>query len=317
MSIAFVFPGQGSQAVGMGKALAENFAAARNVFDAVDEALGEKLTAIMWEGPADRLTLTENAQPALMAVSLAAMRVLESEAGVDIARDAAFVAGHSLGEYSALAAAGALSIPDTARLLRIRGRAMQAAVPVGAGAMAALLGLEFDAAAAVAAEAAQGLVCQAANDNGGGQVVVSGDKAAVERAVEIAKGKGARRAMLLPVSAPFHCALMQPAAEAMAGALAEVAVKPPVVALVANVLARPIRDPAEIVKSLIAQVTGTVRWRESVAFMAGAGVDSFYEVGAGKVLSGLVKRIAEGATGTAVGTPEDIAAFKSARTNRA
>ena len=300
----------------MGKALADNFAAARNVFDAVDEALGEKLTAIMWEGPADRLTLTENAQPALMAVSLAAMRVLESEAGVDIARDAAFVAGHSLGEYSALAAAGALSIPDTARLLRIRGRAMQAAVPVGAGAMAALLGLEFDAAVAVAAEAAQGLVCQAANDNGGGQVVVSGDKAAVERAVEIAKGKGARRAMLLPVSAPFHCALMQPAAKAMAGALAEVAVKPPVVALVANVLARPIRDPAEIVKSLIAQVTGTVRWRESVAFMAGAGVDSFYEVGAGKVLSGLVKRIAEGATGTAIGTPEDIAAFKSVRTNR-
>jgi [acyl-carrier-protein] S-malonyltransferase len=314
MSIAFVFPGQGSQAVGMGKALAENFAAARNVFDAVDEALGEKLTAIMWEGPADRLTLTENAQPALMAVSLAAIRVLESEAGVDIARDAAFVAGHSLGEYSALAAAGALSIPDTARLLRIRGRAMQAAVPVGAGAMAALLGLEFDAAAAVAAEAAQGQVCQAANDNGGGQVVVSGDKAAVERAVEIAKGKGARRAMLLPVSAPFHCALMQPAADAMAQALAKVAVKPPVVPLVANVLARPISDPAQIVKSLIAQVTGTVRWRESVAFMAGAGVDSFYEVGAGKVLSGLVKRLAEGATGSAIGTPEDVAAFKSART---
>ncbi len=314
MSIAFVFPGQGSQAVGMGKALGESFAAARNVFDAVDEALGEKLTAIMWEGPADRLTLTENAQPALMAVSLAAMRVLESEAGVEIARDAAFVAGHSLGEYSALGAAGALSIPDTARLLRIRGRAMQAAVPVGAGAMAALLGLEFDAAAAVAAEAAQGQVCQAANDNGGGQVVVSGDKAAVERAVEIAKGRGARRAMLLPVSAPFHCALMQPAADAMAEALARVAVKPPVVPLVANVLARPISDPAEIVKSLIAQVTGTVRWRESVAFMAGAGVDSFYEVGAGKVLSGLVKRIADGATGTAIGTPDDVAAFKSART---
>ena len=314
MSIAFVFPGQGSQVVGMGKALADRFAAARNVFDVVDEALGENLAAIIWEGPADRLTLTENAQPALMAVSLAAMRVLESEAGVDIARDAAFVAGHSLGEYSALAAAGALSIPDTARLLRIRGRAMQAAVPVGAGAMAALLGLEFDAAAAVATEAAQGQVCQAANDNGGGQVVVSGDRAAVERAVEIAKGRGARRAMLLPVSAPFHCALMQPAADAMAEALARVAVKPPVVPLVANVLARPVSDPAEIVKSLIAQVTGTVRWRESVAFMAGAGVDSFYEVGAGKVLSGLVKRIAEGTTGTAIGTPEDVAAFKSART---
>jgi [acyl-carrier-protein] S-malonyltransferase len=297
----------------MGKALADNFSAARSVFDAVDEALGEKLSAIMWEGPADRLTLTENAQPALMAVSLAAMRVLESEAGADVARDAAFVAGHSLGEYSALAAAGALNITDTARLLRIRGRAMQAATPVGTGAMAALLGLEFDAASAVAAEAAQGQVCQAANDNGGGQVVVSGDKAAVERAVEIAKGKGARRAMLLPVSAPFHCALMQPAADAMAQALAKVAIKPPAVPLVANVLARPISDPAEIVKVLIAQVTGTVRWRESVAFMAGAGVDSFYEIGAGKVLSGLVKRIAEGATGTAIGTPEDVAALKSAR----
>ncbi len=314
MSSAFVFPGQGSQAVGMGKALADNFAAARNVFEAVDDALGEKLTAIMWEGPADRLTLTENAQPALMAVSLAAMRVLKSEAGVELVRDAAFVAGHSLGEYSALAAAGALSVPDTARLLRIRGRAMQAAVPVGAGAMAALIGLEFDAAAAVAAEAAQGQVCQAANDNGGGQVVVSGDKAAVERAVEIAKGKGARRAMLLPVSAPFHCALMRPAADAMAEALAKIAVKPPAVPLVANVLARPIDDPAEIVTSLVAQVTGTVRWRESVAFMASAGVDSFYEVGAGKVLSGLMKRIAEGATGMAIGTPEDVAAFTAART---
>lgn len=313
MSNAFVFPGQGSQAVGMGNALADAFPAARAVFDEVDGALGEKLSATMWEGPADKLTLTENAQPALMAVSLATMRVLETEAGVDLKRDAAFVAGHSLGEYSALAAAGALTISDTARLLRIRGRAMQAAVPVGAGAMAALLGLEFDAAAAVAAEAAQGQVCQAANDNGGGQVVVSGDKAAVERAVEIAKGKGARRAMLLPVSAPFHCALMQPAADAMADALSKVTVKPTVVPLVANVLARPISDPAEIVKSLVAQVTGTVRWRECIAFMAGAGVDSFYEVGAGKVLSGLVKRIADGATGTAIGAPDDVAAFKAAR----
>jgi [acyl-carrier-protein] S-malonyltransferase len=313
MSIAFVFPGQGSQAVGMGKALAENFASARNLFAAVDDALGEKLTAVMWDGPAERLTLTENAQPALMAVSLATMRVLGEETGLDLARDAAFVAGHSLGEYSALAAAGSLAVADTARLLRIRGRAMQAAVPVGAGAMAALLGMEFDAAAAVAAEAAQGQVCQAANDNGGGQVVVSGDKAAVERAVEIAKGKGARRAMLLPVSAPFHCALMQPAADAMAQALAGVSVKPPAVPLVANVRAAPISDPAEIIESLVAQVTGTVRWRESVAFMAAAGVESFYEVGAGKVLSGLVKRIAEGATGTAIGTPDDVAAFKTAR----
>jgi len=313
MTSAFVFPGQGSQAVGMGKGLAETFTAARDVFSEVDEALGEKLSAVMWDGPADRLTLTENAQPALMAVSLAAMRVLEREAGLNLARDAAFVAGHSLGEYSALAAAGALAVSDTARLLRTRGRAMQAAVPVGVGAMAALLGLDFEAAVAVAAEAAQGEVCQAANDNGGGQVVVSGNKAAVERAVEIAKSKGARRAMLLPVSAPFHCALMQPAADVMADALSKVQVRPPVVPLVANVLARPISDPADIVSSLIAQVTGTVRWRESVAFMATAGVDTFYEVGAGKVLSGLVKRVAEAARGTAIGTPEDVAAYTAAR----
>src|ERR1043166_6288481 len=260
MAIAFTFPGQGSQAGGMGKALVDNFAAARNVFETVDEALGEPLSAIMWDGPADRLTLTENAQPALMAVSLAAMHVLEREAGLDLNRDAAFVAGHSLGEYSALAAAGALTVSDTARLLRTRGRAMQAAVPVGAGAMAALLGLEFEPAAAIAAEAAQGQVCQAANDNGGGQVVVSGDKAAVERAVEIAKGKGAKRAMLLPVSAPFHCALMQPAADVMADALSKVTVRSPAVPVVANVLAAPASDPGEIVRALVRQVTGTVRW---------------------------------------------------------
>jgi len=313
MAVAFVFPGQGSQAVGMGKALAANFAAARQVFSEVDEALGDKLSTIVFEGPADTLTLTENAQPALMAVSLATLRVLEVEAGLDLKRDAQFVAGHSLGEYSALAASAAISIADTARLLRTRGQAMQKAVPVGVGAMAALLGLEFDAAVAVATEAAQGQVCQAANDNGGGQVVVSGDKAAVERAVEIAKGKGAKRAMLLPVSAPFHCALMKPAAEVMAAALSKVSVKPPVVPLVANVLAKPIQDPAEIVRALVAQVTGTVRWRESVAFMAGAGVTTFYEVGAGKVLSGLIKRIADGASASAIGTPEDIAAFKAAR----
>ncbi len=313
MSLAFVFPGQGSQTVGMGKALAQAFAPARAVFEEVDAALGEKLSTVIFEGPADTLTLTENTQPALMAVSLAVMRVLEAEAGLDLKRDAKFVAGHSLGEYSALAAAGALSIADTARLVRTRGRAMQKAVPVGTGAMAALLGLEFEQAAAVAQEAAQGEVCQAANDNGGGQVVVSGTKAAVERAVEIAKAKGAKRAMLLPVSAPFHCALMQPAADVMAQALSEVTIRPPVVPVVANVLAQPISEPAEIVKRLIAQVTGTVRWRESVAFMAGAGVKTFYEIGAGKVLSGLVKRIADGATGSAVGTPEDVAAFKAAR----
>ncbi len=313
MSVAFVFPGQGSQAVGMGKALAGNFPQARHVFAEVDDALSEKLSATIWEGPADNLTLTENAQPALMAVSLAVVRVLEAEAGVNLKRDVQFVAGHSLGEYSALAAAGAFSLSDTARLLRIRGRAMQKAVPVGTGAMAALIGLEFEQVAEVAAEAAQKQVCQAANDNGGGQVVISGDKAAVERAMEIAKSKGAKRAILLPVSAPFHCALMQPAADVMAQALAAVSVKAPGVPVVANVLAKPISDPAEIVRRLVEQVTGTVRWRECVAFMAGAGVETFYELGAGKVLSGLVKRIAEGANGIAVGTPDDVAAFVSAR----
>jgi len=239
--------------------------------------------------------------------------VLEAEAGLDLKRDAQFVAGHSLGEYSALAAAGAFTLADTARLLRIRGQAMQKAVPVGVGAMAALIGLEFDAAVAVALEAAQGQVCQAANDNGAGQVVVSGDKAAVERAVEIAKTKGAKRAMLLPVSAPFHCALMQPAADVMAQALAAVTVKPPAAPVVANVLATPISEPAEIVRALVAQVTGTVRWRESVAFMAAAGVTTFYEVGAGKVLSGLIRRIAAGASANAINNPEDVATFKAAR----
>jgi [acyl-carrier-protein] S-malonyltransferase len=297
----------------MGRGLADAFPAARVVFEEVDEALGEALTKVIWEGPAETLMLTENAQPGLMAVSLAAMRVLETEAGVDLARDARFVAGHSLGEYSALAAAGALGIGDTARLLRIRGRAMQKAVPVGTGAMAALLGLDFEQAVTVAGEAAEDQVCQAANDNGGGQVVVSGDKAAVERAVEIAKGKGARRAMMLPVSAPFHCSLMQPAADAMAAALARVTVKSPVVPVVVNVLAKPIHDPADIVGALVAQVTGTVRWRDSISFMADAGVTRFCEVGAGRVLSGLVKRIAEGAIGVSVGTPDDVAAFKAPR----
>jgi [acyl-carrier-protein] S-malonyltransferase len=312
MAVAFVFPGQGSQAVGMGKALAEAFAPARAVFEEVDAALGERLSDIIWNGPAETLTLTQNAQPALMAVSLAAMRVLEAEAGVTLERDAAFVAGHSLGEYSALAAARSLSVADAARLLRIRGLAMQKAAPVGAGAMAALIGLDYDAAKAVATAAAGVDVCAAANDNGGEQVVLSGDKAAVERAVEIAKTRGAKRAMLLPVSAPFHCALMQPAADAMADALAKVAVKPPCVPLVANVLAQPISDPATIVRSLVQQVTGTVRWRESVLFMAQAGVTTFYEVGAGKVLTGLIKRIAQAANASVIGTPDDVTRFKAA-----
>jgi [acyl-carrier-protein] S-malonyltransferase len=311
MAIAFTFPGQGSQAVGMGKALADAFPQAKAVFDEVDAALGEKLTDVIWNGPAETLTLTENAQPALMAVSIAALRVLESEAGIAV-KDATFVAGHSLGEYSALAAAGALSVADTAKLLRARGRAMQRAVPVGVGAMAALLGLDYDAAVATAKEAAQGQVCDPANDNGGGQVVVSGNKEAVDRAVEIAKGKGARRAMLLPVSAPFHCSLMQPAAEVMADALAKVTINKPAVPLVANVLASAISDPDEIRRRLIEQVTATVRWRESIAYMAGAGVTKFYEIGAGKVLTGLVKRIAEGATGVAINTPADVAAAKAA-----
>lgn len=296
----------------MGKALADAFPAARAVFDEVDSALGEKLTGIIWDGPPETLQLTENAQPALMAVSLATMRVLEAEAGVSLADDAAFVAGHSLGEYSALAAAGSLSISDAARLLRTRGLAMQKAVPVGIGAMAALLGLDYETAVAVAEQAAQDQVCQAANDNGGGQVVVSGDRAAVERALDIARTKGARRAMLLPVSAPFHCRLMQPAADVMAEALATVTIGKPDVPLVCNVLARPVSDPGEIRRRLVEQVTGTVRWRESVAYMAQQGVTRFFEIGAGRVLSGLVKRIAEGAIGTAVGGPDDIAGIRDA-----
>lgn len=311
MAIAFTFPGQGSQAVGMGKALADAFPVARSVFDEVDAALGEQLTEVIWNGPSDTLTLTENAQPALMAVSIATLRVLDAEAGIAV-KDAKFVAGHSLGEYSALAAAGALSVSDAAKLLRTRGRAMQKAVPVGVGAMAALLGLDFDAAVATAKEAAQGQVCDPANDNGGGQVVVSGNKEAVDRAVEIAKTKGAKRAMLLPVSAPFHCSLMQPAADVMAEALSQVAINKPVVPLVSNVLASAITEPDEIRRRLVEQVTGTVRWRESVAYMAGEGVTKFFEIGAGKVLTGLVKRIADGATGVSIGSPADVAAAKAA-----
>ena len=309
MSRAFVFPGQGAQTIGMGRALAEAYPAAKAVFDEVDAALGEKLSVLIWDGDIAELTLTQNAQPALMATSLAAMRALEAEGiGID---HAAFVAGHSLGEYSALCAAGALSLSDTARLLRIRGRAMQEAVPVGVGAMAALLGLNFEQATEVAAEAAQGEVCQAANDNDPAQVVVSGHKAAVERAVEIAKAKGAKRALLLPVSAPFHCALMQPAAAVMAEALAAVTVSAPRVPVVVNVRAEAVTEPDRIRALLVAQVTGSVRWRESVQWMAGAGVTEFWEIGAGKALSGMIKRIVGGdVILRAVGTPEDVAAAK-------
>jgi [acyl-carrier-protein] S-malonyltransferase len=307
MAVAFTFPGQGSQAVGMGRALADAHREAASVFAEVDEALGEKLSAIIWEGPADTLTLTENAQPALMAVSIAALRALEAK-GVDLKEKVAYVAGHSLGEYSALVAAGSLRLADAARLLRIRGRAMQSAVPVGAGAMAALIGLDITAASEVAAAAAGGGVCAAANDNAPGQVVVSGDRAAVERAVELARAKGARRAVLLPVSAPFHCSLMAPAAEVMEEALAEVAIAPPVVPLVANVVAGPVSDPGEILGNLVRQVTATVRWRESIGWLAGAaGVDVFVEIGAGRVLSGLARRIVEGSEALSVGTPDEVA----------
>ena len=307
MATAFVFPGQGSQTVGMGKALAETFPAAKAVFDEVDAALGQNLSAIMWNGPEAELTLTENAQPALMTVSMAVMRVLEAEHGVTLAKNAKFVAGHSLGEYSALAAAGTFSLADTARLLKIRGKAMQAAVPVGQGAMAALLGLDFATACAVAAEAALGDVCQAANDNSDGQVVISGSKQPVDRACEIAKAKGAKRAILLPVSAPFHCALMQPAADAMAEAFGNVKMNVPIVPLIANVVAGPVTDPAIIKTKLIEQVTGTVRWRECVAYMVAHGVNVFAEVGTGKVLTALAKKNAPEAIAMNAGTPDEIA----------
>lgn len=308
MMRAFIFPGQGSQQVGMGKALAEASTVAREVFQEVDEALGQHLFRIMCDGPESDLTLTENAQPAIMANAIATLRVLQREGGISLADKAAFVAGHSLGEYSALCAAEAIDLATTARLLKLRGRSMQAAVPVGIGAMAVFLGLDFEAAKAVAEEAAQGEVCQAANDNSNRQVVVSGQKDAVERAIEIAKGKGARRAMLLPVSAPFHCSLMQPAADAMAEALGKTAVQSPLVPLFANVTAAAVADPAEIVKLLVAQVTGTVRWRESIAAMAGAGVEQFVEFG-GKVVGPMVKDITDQATATSVVTMADIEAL--------
>ncbi|NKD76766.1 ACP S-malonyltransferase [Haematospirillum sp. H1815] len=306
---AFVFPGQGSQAVGMGRALGDAFPVARAVYQEVDDALGQNLSALMAEGPGDALTLTENAQPALMAVSMAVVRILESR-GLDLATAASFVAGHSLGEYAALCAAGALSITDTARLLRIRGRAMQQAVPVGEGAMAALLGLDLEEARAIAAEAARdGGVCQAANDNAPGQVVISGSRAAVEQAIAIAVSRGARRPVVLPVSAPFHCALMQPAADAMAEALASVAIAPPVVPVVANVTAAAVQDPDTIRRLLVEQVTGAVRWRESVLYMKEQGVTDLVECGAGKVLTGLARRIDRDMSAQALNTPEDIDAF--------
>jgi [acyl-carrier-protein] S-malonyltransferase len=309
MTRAFVFPGQGSQAVGMGRDLAEAFPVARHVFQEVDEALKQGLSTLMFEGPDTDLTLTENAQPALMAVSMAVVRVLQAEGGLDLARAAAFVAGHSLGEYSALAAAGTFSLADAARLLKVRGQAMQKAVPVGVGAMAALLGADYDQARDIAAEAAEGEVCEAANDNAPGQVVVSGHKAAVERAMAIAAAKGIKRAVLLPVSAPFHCVLMQPAADAMAAALAAVTMTAPSVPVIANVTALPVSDPAAIRDLLVRQVTGTVRWREGVLAMKARGVDTLVELGAGKVLSGLAKRIDKEMAGVAVGNPADIEAF--------
>lgn len=309
MTVAFTFPGQGSQAVGMGAELAGAFAAAREVFGEVDEALQQNLTQLMFEGPEDELRLTENAQPALMALSLAVLRVLEREVGLDLARSAQFVAGHSLGEYSALAAAGSFSLAETAKLLKTRGQAMQKAVPVGNGAMAALLGLEMAAVLEIVAVAAQGDICTVANDNADGQVVVSGTTAAVARAIDLAKEKGAKRTVLLPVSAPFHCALMQPAADVMREALANVTINPPVVPLVANVTAAVVTDPEQIRALLVQQVTAMVRWREVVLYMAERGVETLYEIGAGKVLTGLVRRINRDIRAVAIATPRDVEAF--------
>ncbi|MBN8910698.1 MAG: ACP S-malonyltransferase [Rhizobiales bacterium] len=308
MARAFIFPGQGSQDVGMGRELAETFTAAREVFDEVDDALGQKLSTIMWEGPKETLTLTENAQPALMAVSMAVIRVLERERGIKLADTVKYVAGHSLGEYSALAAAGAFSLTDTARLLKLRGQAMQKAVPVGQGAMVALLGVGVDVAEKVATEAAQGDVCQVANDNEPTQVVLSGSKAAIDRVAEIGKAHGVRRAVPLPVSAPFHCALMQPAADAMADALSKVTINTPVVPVVANVVAGAVSDPGEIRRLLVEQVTGTVRWRECVGFLAANGITEVFEIGSGKVLAGLAKRIEKSLEASSIGTPADIEA---------
>jgi len=312
MSIAFTFPGQGSQTVGMGKDLADAFPEARRVFEEVDEALGENLSKVIWEGPEETLTLTANAQPALMAVSMAAMRALEAR-GFALKGRVAYVAGHSLGEYSALCAAGAFSLADTARLLRIRGNAMQAAVPVGKGAMAAIIGLDQAGVEAACAEAAAaGGVCQIANDNGGGQIVISGDKAAVERGAAACTARGARRALMLPVSAPFHSALMRPAADAMREALATVAMQAPAVPVVANVAVAPLSDADEIAARLVEQVTGRVRWRETVEWFGANGVATLYEVGAGKVLSGLARRIDREIATASIGAPADVEAALAA-----
>ncbi len=308
---AFLFPGQGSQAVGMGKSLAENFASARAVFDEVDAALGQKLATLMFEGPEDRLTLTANAQPALMAVSLAVIRTLEAEKGLELAKAASFVAGHSLGEYSALCAAGALALSDTAKLLRIRGDAMQAAVPVGQGAMCALIGAEWDLAKEIAAEASQGECCDVANDNGGGQVVLSGHKGAIDRAIDIAKAKGVKRALPLPVSAPFHSSLMQPAAERMREALAGAAIQAPKVPVIANVTAGPVSDPEAIRRHLVEQVTGSVRWRESMIWLSANGVTRFIECGSGKVLAGLAKRAVAEAEAMSIGSADDVSGYSA------
>ena len=309
MTTAFIFPGQGSQAVGMGKELADTYPAAKAVFEAIDDALDQKLSTLMFEGPEDQLTLTENAQPAIMAVSIAVMRVLESQGGLNLAEVATHVAGHSLGEYSANAAAGTFFLDDTARLLKIRGQAMQQAVPVGEGAMAVLLGLGPENAESVVAEAAGDQVCDFANDNADGQVVVSGSAAAVERAVDIAKKKGAKRSMVLPVSAPFHCALMAPAANVMADALTAVAMNDPVVPIIANVTAAPVQDVMNIRRLLVEQVTGRVRWRECVLAMKYAGVDRLVEIGHGRVLSGMTRRIDREMMGVNVGSPQDLDAF--------
>jgi [acyl-carrier-protein] S-malonyltransferase len=308
MTRAFLFPGQGSQEIGMGKALADAFAPARRVFQEVDDALSQKLSKIMWEGPDSDLTLTENAQPAIMAASLAVMAVLK-EAGFDLARHARLVAGHSLGEYSALAAAGAFTLADTARLLKIRGQAMQSAVPVGEGAMTALIGADIETAEAVAKEAAQGQVCVVANDNAPGQVVLSGNKAAIDRAAEIAKAKGVKRAIPLSVSAPFHCALMQPAADAMRDALAKITIRPPAVPVLANVTASETAEPEAIRRLLVEQVTSRVRWRESLLALRSLGVTATVEAGGNKVLTGMVKRTDKDLTTITLDTPADIEAF--------